>query len=180
MKAGRRKVQAAEIPVIAAFTGVPPPPELVPVEKSFMRIKIIGYVQAGHYADPGDVQEYGGETIEAPMDDVFRTIRKFALKVAGPSMNLVYPEGTILVCADIHDLHETGDPLAGKKYIVRRTMPDGRIETTVKEVNRDDEGVWWLWPRSDDPKHQQPIPLSGIEGEIIEAYARVLFSFKVE
>jgi hypothetical protein len=95
-------------------------------------------------------------------------------------MNLVYPEGTVLVCADLYELGEEGEPIPGKKYIVRRIASDGRIETTVKEVGRDDKGTWWLWPRSNDPEHQQPIPLTGIEGETIEAYARVLFSFKAE
>lgn len=88
-------------------------------------------------------------------------------------MDRIYQPGSALICASVWDLGEEL-PKPGRHYIVRRTRADGLVETTVKEAIQDEAGVWWLWPRSTDPKHQSPIALAGREGEKIEIVARVL------
>lgn len=73
-------------------------------------------------------------------------------------MNLVYPEGTILVCVPVGEYHHA--LVEGDHVIVqRRDMLTDMVEATVKELRRDDSGRIWLWPRSNHPEHQTPLAL---------------------
>lgn len=77
---------------------------------------------------------------------------RFGLRVRGESMNLVYPHGTIVECAQI-GLGVALEP--GRRVVVVREDEGGCLEATVKEyVARD--GINWLWPRSSHPDFQQP------------------------
>lgn len=73
---------------------------------------------------------------------------RFGLRVLGDSMNEIYPSGSIIECARYH-----GDAkiASGRRVVVQRERIDGTMETTVKELIRDPEGVEWLWPRSTNP-----------------------------
>jgi phage repressor protein C with HTH and peptisase S24 domain len=76
---------------------------------------------------------------------------RFGLVVAGDSMNLLYPPGTILECVNYFG----DEPIPnGKRVIVQRTKRDGTVEATVKELVRDADGIEWLVPRSSNPVHQ--------------------------
>lgn len=102
----------------------------------------------------------------------------FALLVEGPSMNLVYPQGTILVCRTVYDLDR--EPNDGERVIIYRKN-GSLIEATCKEYREDSDGHPWAWPRSSDPKHQEPLPLNnGQKGEEIEVYAIVIGSYRPE
>jgi hypothetical protein len=180
IKTGTRQVKATELPKMARYLEEPIPAALTPYLAPTTMVGLKGSVRAGYWADPGEETDFTGQYVGVQLPEVYRDIpRKFAVRVEGASMNRLYPDGTILVCASLYDLRET-EPIAGKKYIVRRTRRDGAVETTVKEVAPDHTGRVWLWPRSDDPEHQSPIPLEGVEGETIEATARVIWSMKPE
>jgi transcriptional regulator with XRE-family HTH domain len=179
MRNGRRRVQAAELPIIAQYLGEPVPPELVPAAGQFHRIKVVGIVQAGYWAEPNEDRVPQNEYVEAPLAEPYHGLNLKGLRVQGDSMNLVYPEGTVLICSSLYDLHED-EPIAGKRYIVRRTRADGAVEMTVKEAMADATGKWWLWPRSSNPYHQEPIPFDVQEGDTIEVTARVLYSMRPE
>ena len=116
-------------------------------------VTVLGTVEAGHWI----------EAFEWPLEDQFEimvTPKKgrrnlFGLVVHGPSMNQRYPDGTILVCAPLHHLRR--DLKSGDRVIVERRNRDGLVEATVKELVIDDDSRAWLWPRSDHPRHQQPV-----------------------
>jgi SOS-response transcriptional repressor LexA len=106
----------------------------------------------------------GRANIDAPI-----AIR-FGLRVEGQSMNLLYPEGTILEC--VRYLGDT--PIAnGKRVIVERKRFNDGTEATVKEYFKDDDGIEWLVPRSNNPAYQTPLrcdsPGDGIESIEITA-----------
>lgn len=132
-------------------------------------VAVIGRVQAGEWIE---VWEYPPEDqfeITVPPNHNYRGLKRFGLEVVGPSMNLIYPEGTIILCVPIEDLGR--EPRDKERVIVERKRSDGLVEVTVKEWLRDPAtGVVWLWPRSDDPRFAQPyqLPLpengNGIEG----------------
>lgn len=153
--------------------------ELLELDYPVRRVKISGVVQAGAWAEPGEELEYTGEDnwIDVPLPEIYKPLRLFAVKVRGPSMNLVYPEGTVLICCAVEDLME--DPIPGKRYIVRRVRKDGRYEKTVKELALDENGRAWLWPRSSSPEHQAPVTADmSDDGDVISIDAKVLWSLR--
>ncbi len=118
------------------------------------RIKIIGRVQAGVWVEalelPLDEQEY----IEAPADPRFSGIKRFALRVVGPSMNRVFADGSAVICVSFEDIGIA--PANGNYVVVQRRRANGLVEATIKQYVEDATGTW-LWPRSTHPAHQQPI-----------------------
>lgn len=155
---GRRQVKANEADQIreylsstekgtpatfARIVSKPSPTALLPVR---------GTVEAGSWREALlSAFDYEPETLIAPRSVV--DSGAFALRVAGPSMDLLYPDGSFVVVQPWH-----GGPLPfGKRVIVERDR-DGLVETTVKELVRGPEGEPELWPRSSHPAHQKPVP----------------------
>lgn len=152
--------------------------DLAPVPSYLQRVPLAGEVQAGAWRQVDDLAQTE-EVMDIPLAPAYRGLRPFALRVVGPSMNLVYPEGTLLICCHLEDLHE--QPTPGKRYIIQDRDPDDSVETTVKELVLDDAGRPWAWPRSSHPAHQTPVPLDvGRDGHSIEIHARVVFALKPE
>ena len=122
---------------------------------SIHRTKIIGAVQAGQWNDDPPWLEDDLYAVDVPVLPEFAHMTRFGLEVRGPSMNRIYPEGTVLICVPLAELERW--PESEEMVIVQRRGASG-LETTVKEFVHDDSGAW-LWPRSNHPEHQQPIPL---------------------
>jgi len=142
------------------------------------RLFVVGKVAAGVFSEQWRWDESkweaftGRSDVKAPLKD------RFGLEVSGDSMNLVYPEGTILEC-----VWYFGDEVIpnGKRVIVQRTRDDGTLEATVKELVRDEDGIEWLVPRSSNPVHQAfrgDLPEPGIKR--VEIIARVVASTRLE
>jgi SOS-response transcriptional repressor LexA len=153
---GEREIKVEEIPAAADYLkwdeltlsrrlrGDP----LVNVPLS--QVKVIGAVQAGKTR----------EAMEWPEDEWYPSgisplrryagVPQFALEVRGDSMNEKFPEGTILVCINLIEFGS--DPRTGHFVIVQRRERDGSIEATVKELNQQPDGTWWLLPRSTNPE----------------------------
>jgi repressor LexA len=121
-------------------------------------VSVIGRVQAGEWIE---VWEYPSEDqfeILVTPSKKYRGFKRFGLEVIGPSMNLVYPEGTIIVCVRLEDLGR--EPIDKERVVVERKRSDGLLEVTCKEWLRDPKtGFVWLWPRSDHPEYTQPFQL---------------------
>jgi transcriptional regulator with XRE-family HTH domain len=154
------------------------PSDLLVIDTNHHRIFLQGEVQAGKWrsADESDIKP---EYFDLPLPAAFLQLRPYALRVVGPSMNNVYPEGTILICCHMDDLQE--EPITGKRYIIDNIDPSDGIETTVKEFVIDQEGRPWAWPRSNHPNHQTPLALdNGTNGHTIQIRARVVYSLRGE
>lgn len=98
-------------------------------------------------------------------------------RVAGSSMDLVYPEGTVVICAP----HREGDNLVdGRRYIVKRHRRDAKAELVVRELKWHTNG-WWLWPRSSHDDYQLPTKLHPLpEGEALEVAFRIVARSNIE
>ena len=92
-------------------------------------------------------------------------------------MNLIYPEGTLVICVDMIQID--GEPKNGDVYVVDYTNLYGDIESTLKELQIKPNGEKYLLPRSDDPVHQKPILLNGNHGDEIRLRAKVIGSYTV-
>lgn len=179
---GRLEKSARELTLtwmkrLAPALGVAPQ-DLLPVQSSNHSIQLQGNVQAGLWrsSDHSDIE---AEYFDIPLPEAYSNLRPYALRVIGPSMNNVYPEGTILICCHLEDLAE--QPIPGKRYIINDIDPADNIETTVKEFVLDENGKPWAWPRSSHPLHQEPVALDeGRNGHTIQIKARVVFSLRGE
>lgn len=118
-------------------------------------IEVIGAVQAGVWKE---VCEYSpDERFQVHIRESIPEAPYFALEVVGDSMDLLYPEGTILLCLSPYDLKS---PIQqGDKVIVYRTI-NGECEATVKELRIDQKSCKaFLMPRSKNPDFQDPIAI---------------------
>lgn len=116
-------------------------------------ISVVGKIEAGAYVDAVEWDPSLWYEVDVPVPTRFRGKAK-ALEVRGNSMNLEYPEGSIVIWVDQLDFRPARD---GDHLIVYAHNQDDAIEATVKELRLDANGRRWLWPRSDDPAHQAPI-----------------------
>lgn len=94
----------------------------------------------------------------------------FAVRVQGRSMDLIYPDGTYVICAPPS---QTGLQ-EGDCVVIRRQDASGRSETTLKQIERQADGSYILCPRSSLPEHQEAIPLPAQEDEAAQDGALVL------
>lgn len=127
----------------------PAGPDTLPVTR---RIPVRGAVQAGAWSEIG--------VEEAPSDFTYFEAKEyqraelFALDVRGPSMNLIFPEGSRVICAMPHEAGvRDGD------YVAVRRSRGGLCETTLKQLVVEPDGEILLYPRSSDPAHQTPLRL---------------------
>ena len=79
----------------------------------------------------------------------------FAARVRSPGAELLYPDGSVLLCR----LLAVNSPLPpdGARVVVLRRRRS-KVELTVREL-RSAGGEVWLWPCSTDPQHQTPLQL---------------------
>jgi transcriptional regulator with XRE-family HTH domain len=172
---GKIGMSAEKIERFAKAFNVPPetiisPEPLVPMRT----VKVVAYVQAGAWAESNDLPEEDQYSVAVPEDADLARYSLTGVQVRGPSMNLRYPEGTVLVITNAIETQEDIQP--GKRYVVERERPDGMREYTVKTLHRDEEGHFWLMPESNDPRHQQPIEVNGDLGDTIRVLGRVVYS----
>lgn len=136
---GLRIFKLAEMDAIRAELA----PEPEGSEAGMRTIPLLGSVPAGKFS-PGE--QRGGRRIPAPDPETPKNA--FALKVEGDSMDLIVPNGTILVIDP-----DDKDLWPGRRYVIQTL--DG--QTTYKEFRSDPAR---LVPCSSNPAHQV-IPLGG-------------------
>lgn len=118
-------------------------------------LEVIGEVQGGAFRL---AREYPAEeryTVPVLPPPGYERVRLQALKVVGPSVNLIYPDGTFVIVASAHDT----DVRDGDRVVVYAHKGE-MTEATIKEVRVEPDGRIALWPRSSHPDHQEPIYLS--------------------
>ena len=133
---------------------------------------VVGSVQAGAWVEALDWPPEDQYPIMTPTNG-FDVNDLMALEVRGSSMNRELPEGSIVVCVSLPALGR--DPKEDELVVCQRTDETGLFEATVKRLKRDKEGVWWLWPDSDDPMHQGPISTQPAHGETLEIRGVVIW-----
>lgn len=147
--------------------------------ENLQRVTVVGAVHAGVWVEAVRWAYDEQFAIDAPTDGRYPGVAREGLIVRGPSMNKVYPDGTVVIVVSLHAIGV--DPKNGQRVVVQRRRGDGRIEATVKEYRRDDDGQVWLWPSSDHRDHQSPIStVPAGEIEHLEVTALVIGSYRPE
>jgi hypothetical protein len=144
------------------------------------RVIVKAHIAAGEWREAIEWDDEGKNYTVWTPELGFDGLRRQGFEIRGTSMNLVYPDGTPVVCVSLIELGR--EPRNGEKVIVQRRRKDGLIEATCKEYQKADDGLIWLWPRSDDPLHQTPFCAQnpGPDIESIDITALVIFSVKRE
>jgi transcriptional regulator with XRE-family HTH domain len=128
---------------------------------------VVGDIQAGVWRESveWDHDEQYEVPITLPAGYPDFLIRGYIVR--GNSMNKLYPAGTLISIAGT--VENRLKPKNGNKVLVHRRNRDGMIEATLKEYVVDEKGGVWLWPRSTDPEHQQPISYKdpGVEEVVV-------------
>ena len=140
-------------------------------------VAVSGHVQAGSWVEALEWPHGDWFEIAVLPDRRYPGVPRFGLLVRGPSMDLVYPDGTILICVALADPGRTAK--SGERIICQRRRGRGEFEITVKEyVVRDDNH--WLVPHSTDPRYQSPTALDPGDAEDISLVALVIGSYRPE
>lgn len=131
---------------------------LLPLSQTtILSAPVIGRVEAGLYQESVEWPKEEWYSIQAPVPRRYARKPVVALVVQGHSMDLVYPEGTVVVCVPFYALDRS--PYPGERVVVSRRDRHGGVESTVKEYQVDAKGNSWLVPLSSHAEHQNAIPL---------------------
>lgn len=140
------------------------------------QIPVVGEVQGGAfrmaYEFPPD--ERDSIPVSAAAYPAYEGVQLRALRVTGPSVNELYPDGTFVVVVSAADT----DVRPGDKVVVFRRQ-GGLCESTIKEVRLEGERVA-LYPRSTHPDHQTPIYLDVEDQDSPEIAYVVIGSYRAE
>lgn len=123
-----------------------------PKVRGVVSLPVVGTIAAGAFMDisikdQDEVLEY----VTVVSDGRFPHAEHYALRVSGDSMNLKYPDGSYVVCADFI---ESGVDLKNGMAVHVERYEGHLVETTLKEVSFED-GRLILSPRSSNPKYQR-------------------------
>lgn len=154
------------------------PVDLISDSSSVRTVRVRGCVEAGSWREAFEWDEQDWYDVSVPFSPGLAAMSLYGAETRGPSMNRVYPEGTVIVFTSLIERPESLE--VGKRYVVEREKPDGRREATVKTLARDDTGNLWLMPDSTDPRHQEPLTLEGDDGDIVRVIGRVVYSVRPE
>lgn len=121
-------------------------------------IHIRGEVQAGQWNSAAEWPRNDWIPLTVPLDNRYKNFTTFALTVKGDSMNLLYPEGTIVIAVNFADIGR--NPEDGDCVItIRRDTLTDCYEATLKIIQIKEDGSVLLWPKSDNPNFVKPIIL---------------------
>lgn len=141
-------------------------------------IPVLGAVQAGHWVEAVEWERDEWYEVAVPPDPRYPDQRRYGLAVRGPSMNELYPDGSVVICISLFELDR--EPRNGERVVVQRRRYDGCVEATVKEYRQSDDGSIWLWPRSTHPAFQQPVPFPDPGDEEVTITGLVVGSYRAE
>lgn len=119
---------------------------------------VVGPVQAGLWREALEWEDGERFRVHLPQKQALEGLNLVGFLVRGPSMDLVFPDGSIIVAVWSLDKFAPQD---GDYVVIERVRADGMVEATLKELRFDAEGRPWAWPRSRSPLFQQPIDLAG-------------------
>lgn len=129
----------------------------VPITTIYIR----GEVQAGQWNTASEWPRQDWIPLTVPLDNRYKHFTTFALTVKGDSMNLLYPEGTIVIAVNFSDIGR--NPEDGDCVItIRRDTLTDCCEATLKIIQIKEDGSVLLWPKSDNPNFVKPIILPKI------------------
>ena len=140
------------------------------------RVQLVGEVRASTFRTAFEIPESEQITLWLPPDTRYPGVPRFALKVSGPSLNEIAPDGATILCASFFDLERRAgrQPRHGDIVVVQAWRHD-LVEATCKAYVERHDGVW-LEPRTTangiEPIHVRDAagkPLVNVDEVVIHA-----------
>lgn len=136
-------------------------------------VPLRGIVAAGMFR-PNDWVPEDTTTVPALVRNGIPPQKQYAVRVDGPSVNKRIADGSYAICADF-DSYPGGAPPGGLVHVVHERA-NGEVEHTLKEIRFTSAGPT-LFPVSNHPDHQEPLPLRAADEETIRIVGVVIGSF---
>lgn len=168
LERGERKLTREWAERLAPIFGIPAHSLLFPVEDgsaplAVSHVHVRGDAQAGVWVE----SQSGFADVGFDIDYIpsvpgrYRHLEQCAYRIVGPSMNKARLfDGDYVICVPYFMARASLQD--GDTVVVERRRA-GTIERTVKELAVKPNGECLLWPRSDDPRFQQPLSCAGPE-----------------
>ena len=142
-----------------------PTTELSPSRNDALTRPALAFLRVRHTAQAGmwfeaDVVSQVEDETEYPVvsHPQLKGVEQWLERVVGDSMNLFFPEGSIVHVASTIAMHH--EPLQDQHVIVERIRAGGHLrERSIKQVNLIPGGIE-LWPRSTNPKWSEPLKVT--------------------
>lgn len=144
--------------------------------RALTTINVIGSIQAGVWVEALEWPQRDQYELDLPIPQRYQGAPVVAFEVHGPSMDMVYPDGSVVVCVKFLDL---GRRPRHMERVVALRQRNGEMEATIKEYRIDSDGTARLWPRSTHPQHQTPTDLRPGDDDLQVAYL-VIGSYRPE
>lgn len=179
LERGESEITVNQLERFAALYN-PTGPALIPTSAPLQTAIVKGAVQAGAWAQSLEWPPDEWYSVSIPKHPLYGRFPAHGLEVRGPSMDRLYPAGSVVIVVGFLDLER--QPESDENVIVRRRDRHGLYESTVKTFRPDTAGRPWLWPQSNDPEHQTPIPADADQERIetVEITGLVVSSVRVE
>lgn len=122
-------------------------------------VRVVGLISATTFRYALELPDDEQRTIRLLPDTRYPRVTRAALRVSGPSMNLIAPDGAVVVFASFADLGARfGRAPRHGDIVVAEQWHHDVVAATCKELVERADGSWWLEPRSTD-KTIKPIPI---------------------
>lgn len=138
-------------------------------------IEVVGEVQAGVWRTAVELPQEDRTMLPVVGVAGYDGAKLSGLKVAGPSMDLLYPDGSYVIVVSAEDT----DVRHGDRVVVYRAKGE-LTEASLKEVRVEPDGRVGLWPRSSSPDYQKPIYLDAGDQDGPEIAYVVVGRFSME
>lgn len=125
-------------------------------------LPLLGELAGGVWAEVRESQDDEVERVPVAPDPRFPRDAQYALKIRGNSVNKVASNGTVVICVDIM---AAGIDIRENDLVWVERRQGNLVEATAKHI-RKANGSLELWPESDDPSHQEKVPLRPSNGDI--------------
>lgn len=167
MKNGKRRIQPAEMPILAGILGMISPPKSLTSVQEVKSIPVLGKVAAGVWMEQSYSEQDDLPTIEydrLPGDGDFQDM--FAVVPEGASMNRTIPANITLICRRV--------PFGSSAFkendlvIVERENHNLR-EMTCKRLKFAENGDYLLCSESDRPEFSEPFVIKrSVDDEFVD------------
>lgn len=137
------------------------------------QVEVIAVVEAGAWREAIELPPEEREYYPLPPLPGLERTPIYGLRVRGSSMNLIFPDNSIVYFAKVEDY-----PAVEGCYVVVAAQRGDLYETTLKQLGRDSRGKAALLPRSDDPRYQKPIYPNGTGAESVKIIGVVVGVFQ--
>ncbi len=142
------------------------------------RVEVVGALgiegSAVSVAWPADLRY----SIDVPKDHRYQGVPRFALEVAGQTIEQFHEDHSIVVCIRIERLGRAIEQ--GERVIAEIAKPGGEPEFAVMKYIIDADDQAWLWPQPGEGEQQKPIRLDPHTQSKAKTVALVVGSYRQE